>query len=308
MASGSSQVPCLSPVNAYRSLTTNEGTGKRSLVFKATASLIEGQLVRIPCGQCTACRIAKAKEWAARCMNEASLYDENSFITLTFDDDHLPEDYSVHIRTFQLFMYRLRQSIKPAVCRVFYCGEYGPKTLRPHYHALLFNYDFHDRVLYSINRGNRLYTSAQLTKLWPYGLSTVGNLTHQSAGYVARYNMKKIYGSRAEDHYTRIHPVTGRLCKVTPEFLRMSNRPGIGATWLDRFKTDVFPSDFIIIDGQKFSVPRYYFNRLSEDERELLRRERKMLAVAHREDNTRERLKVRLAVLDAKVTQLKREI
>lgn len=300
------QVPCTRPQIAYWSREKHPETGKRQLTFKPTEALIERQLMRIPCGQCPGCRIDRSRDWAVRCMHESQMHPQNCFITLTYNNDMLPDDYSVHVRTFQLFMKRLRKQNHQKLIRVFYCGEYGDKDNRPHYHALLFNHDFEDKVFYKRVRGNNYYTSKALSEVWEYGFSTIGELSYASAGYVARYNMKKIFGDQAEKHYTRIHPLTGRITHVEPEFLRMSNRPGIGASWVDKFKSDIFPSDFVIVDGRKYSTPRYYLKLLEEEERLKLKASRKIAARPFKANNTRERLKVREQVLDAKISNLKR--
>lgn len=132
--------------------------------------------------------------------------------------------------------------------RYFHCGEYGDQLGRPHHHACLFNIDFPDKELWKTREGVRLYTSKTLEKLWPYGHSTIGEVTFESAAYVARYVVKKITGEPAAAHYN------GRL----PEYCTMSRRPGIGRNWLEKFHDDVYPKDFIVIRGKKSKVPKYY--------------------------------------------------
>lgn len=137
--------------------------------------------------------------------------------------------------------------------RFYHCGEYGEKFARPHYHACLFNFNFPDRKLWKTVGENRLYTSDALSELWPFGFSTIGAVTFDSAAYVARYITKKITGDRAESHYN------GRK----PEYTTMSRRPGIGKPWFDRYKGDVFPSDEVVIRGRAMRPPKYY-DRLFE--------------------------------------------
>lgn len=243
-------------------------------------------------------------------MHEAQLYKDNSFITLTFSNEHLPVNYSVSVRDWQLFMKRLRKSLPQSQkIRSFACGEYGEENLRPHYHAILFNKDFSDKQFYKRDRnGNVLYTSQQLSQIWPFGHATTGDVTFESAAYVARYVMKKITGEPAEAHYTRMHPLTGKIHRVQPEFVTQSRRPGLGAPWLERFKSDVYPSDFIITRGARSRPPRFYDERLTEEELEELKRRRKATGRRFKDDNTPERLRVRHEVAKARVALLKRTL
>ena len=126
----------------------------------------------LPCGQCIGCRLEYSRQWAIRCMHEASLYEDNCFITLTYDQDHLPHDRSLNKSHFQKFMKRLRKRFGGGI-RFYHCGEYGERTRRPHYHACIFNFDFSDKKLFKIVNNHRLYTSEQLEELWPFGFSTM---------------------------------------------------------------------------------------------------------------------------------------
>lgn len=136
--------------------------------------------------------------------------------------------------------------------KFYHCGEYGEQNERPHHHACLFNFDFQDKKLWSIRDGVRLYRSAELEKLWPHGHSTIGEVTFESAAYVARYVTKKITGPPAADHYK------GRK----PEYSTMSRggRTGRGLAhqWFENFTDDIYPKDFIVIRGKKIKVPKYY--------------------------------------------------
>lgn len=231
------------------------------------------------------------------------MHPHNSFLTLTFEDEQMPESGSVDVLDLQLFMKRLRKSLEPKRVRFFACGEYTPLNLRPHYHILLFNHSFPDQKIFKINKNNQnIYTSSELQNLWTYGFSTTAELNYKTAAYCARYSLKKITGDRAGDHYTRPHCVTGNLVRVKPEFITMSRRPGIGARWLQQFKSDCYPSDFIIVDGKKHPIPKFYDKVLqSENERELdkLKRLRVRQSKKHRADQTPARLEVREAVTAA---------
>lgn len=265
---------------------------------------------RLPCGQCMGCRLDHARDWATRLHHENQMHETSCFLTLTYSNEHMPDDYSVSKRAMQLFMKRLRKSLNDQAVRFFLCGEYGGITFRPHYHALIFGHDFAaDRYLWrKTERGHLTYRSPSLEKIWPFGHSEVGQVTVQSAGYVARYMTKKINGDRAEAHYTRLHPGTGQFVRVSPEFILMSTRPGIGASWYDRFSSDAFPSDFVVINGARRPVPRYYFKKLTEDLQAELKKVRIERAAAHADNNTIRRLMVREESLLLRIKNLNRNM
>lgn len=229
--------------------------------------------LEVPCGTCLGCRLDRARSWAVRCAHEAQLHDENAFITLTYAPEHLPKDHSLDVKHFQDFMKRLRRSEYGRQIRFFHCGEYGEKTSRPHYHACLFGIDFDDKEVVSVNKqGQPLHKSAKLSKLWPWGHSSVGTVTFQSAGYCARYITKKITGEAAESHYEWVDQETGEIHKLKPEYTTMSRRPGLGKEWFERFKSDVYPHDYVVIDGKKHPPPRYYDKLLEEDDPAMFER------------------------------------
>ncbi|WNK12815.1 MAG: replication initiator protein [Microvirus sp.] len=254
---------CTNPLKAYRPLSKIDG-GR--YVFNAAKALNPDNPTLVPCGVCQSCRVARSRDWAIRCMHESQMHPVNTFATLTFSDEHLPKNYSVDVRDVQLFMKRLRKKFSSKI-RFLACGEYGDKFLRPHYHLLLFNHIFTDQQFYKHTpQGDRLYTSEDLDTLWPFGQAILGDLTYQSAAYCARYVMKKITGDRADEHYVRLHPITNTLHVVKPEFQVSSTNPGLGSTWFDKFKDDAFPSDFLIVDGKKHPVPKYYLKKLQQEE------------------------------------------
>lgn len=235
-------MPCYRPLTAYR----NPSGGP--LVFSSRSGYGD-RSVKIGCGQCMGCRLEKSRVWAVRCVHEASLYEDNAFITLTYSDECLPVSGSLDKSHFSGFLKRLRDRVGYERIRFYACGEYGERTLRPHYHAILFNYDFPDKALFTTgSRGHRLYTSELLDSVWGFGHCQIGAVTFDSAAYVARYITKKITGDLAADHYA------GRA----PEFSLMSRRPGIGRGWLDRFTSDVYPRDHVVVNGVKCRPPRYY--------------------------------------------------
>ena len=194
---------CFHPLEASHDLEA----GKVTIWKRGTrpAVLADGhEPMQLACGQCRGCRIDRSKEWAARCVHESLMHQENSFVTLTYDDEHLPRDGSLDKRHFQLFMKRLRKHFNEKTIRFFHCGEYGDKLGRPHYHACLFGIDFGDRIPHSVTNDVVTYTSETLTRIWGKGFTTCGEMNYQTAAYTARYIMKKITGKKADEHYTRI--------------------------------------------------------------------------------------------------------
>lgn len=299
---------CYHPLKAYRSTERNPTTGKYGLTFNATKALREGSTLALPCGRCIGCRVDRSRQWAMRCLHEAQCHDRNCFLTLTYDDQNVPQDYSLKLRDWQLFMKRLRKR-SGARLRFFAAGEYGDQLGRPHYHALLFGYDFADKQLFRTTpRGDRVYTSELLRELWPVGLHELGNVTFKSAAYTARYVIKKTNGDRAADHYNRVSPVDGQTYNVAPEFAVMSRRPGVGTEWFRRFKGDAFPSDFLIVDGRKIKPPKFYLTKLSEDEQKPVKRTRARQSLKQRDNNTPARLKVREEIQQVRAKRLQRTL
>lgn len=318
---------CFHPLTAFRSLERNP-SGKYGLTFNPMKALIEGSGLKLPCGQCRGCRADKAKAMSIRCMHEAKMHDLNSFVTLTYSDEHLPVDYSVDERHFQDFVQRLRNARRGEKVRYFGVLEYGETTLRPHAHALLFGVHFGDRKQVAVRNDNRVYRSDELEELWGLGQAEIGSVSPQSAGYCARYSMKKLTGDLAHEFYVRPSPVDGQLHRVKPERALMSRRPGIGATWLDRFASDAFPSDFLIVDGRRVQVPPYYLRKLTEaggaapvpkagqwlrgqhDFSTPIKRARKRssLKPAQKANRTPERLRVREEVFASKLKRLVRPL
>lgn len=212
--------------------------------------------ITVGCGHCISCRIAASREQALRCMHEKRTSGDSVFVTLSYDDEHLPDDWCLDYYHFQLFMHRLRKAV-PGAGRFFMCGEYGEEFGRPHYHAILFNCDFDDKKFYKRVDGVDYFISPKLAKIWGKGFCLVGDVTIRSAGYVARYNMKKISGPMAGEHYQFETPA-GEIVDRPPEFAKMSLRPGIGYEWFQRYFSDAFPADYLVHEGRKFPVPRYY--------------------------------------------------
>lgn len=313
---------CYHPLKAYRPLSKADG-GR--LVFDSKLALNPHHHIVLPCGRCIGCRLDKAGDWAMRCVHEAQMHKKNCFVTLTYNDEHLPEDYSVSVRHCQLFMKKIRKKYGSKI-RFYLGAEYGEQTLRPHYHIILFNHDFPDKKHIRTNEhGDRIYTSKSLEELWGKGeRCELGDVTYQSAGYCAQYTMKKLSGDLAATHYLRHHPVSGLLCSVKPEFSLMSRRPGIGDLWFKKFKDDCFPSDFLVVNGKQHRVPTYYLRKLekladasrvtpklghylrtlAQEEPTQIKRKRTKSSLPRRKDATPARLAVREEI---KLSRLKRK-
>lgn len=243
-------MPCFHPMPAVRM-----SDGSVRFVSRNKRG-VDGSL-ELPCGQCIGCRLERSRQWAMRCLHEASLHESNSFVTLTYDDSNLPAGGSLNYADFVKFMKRLRK--RTGVKMSFYCGgEYGEQLSRPHYHACLFGFDFPDKVYYKkTGSGEKIYTSKLLESLWPFGLCSIGNVTFESAAYIARYCVQKVTGQLAESHY-RVLTDDGEIINRVPEFNHMSLRPAVGKRWLEKFKTDVYPRDYVIVNGVKTKPPKYY--------------------------------------------------
>ena len=235
--------------------------------------------IDIPCGRCVGCLLDRSRDWATRCMLEASYHDHNCFITLTYDDEHLPEARecinpltgevcesplrTLQKRDFQLFMKRLRKALEPIKIRFFACGEYGSTTYRCHFHAIIFGYDFPDRTYYKSNfRGDKYYTSELLQSCWsdkdnvPIGHVCVADISFDTCAYVARYCLKKM-DNDMKDFYETFN--------LDPEFTLMSRKPGIGRLFYDENKEHIYEGDRIILSdkkGSKILRPPKYFDKL----------------------------------------------
>lgn len=280
---------CLYPRTAYRSMIVN-ANGKRNLVFSKKALADLDQPVTVPCGKCVQCRLKRSREIANRLIHESKFHECNSFITLTYDDQHLPTDRSLDVEVFKKFMKRLRKRLsnKNIKIKYYHCGEYGELNDRPHYHAIIFGYDFPDRELYKKNKfGDKLYTSEELSKCWDFGFVTVGDLTFESAAYVARYCVKKINGEKADKHYTRVG-TDGNLYRVKPEYATGSQ--GLGLDFLKEYTSDIYPHDYVVYSTKKntykMKPPRYYDKKLEQIDEDLFH-----YVKVQRKDNAEKKIK-----------------
>ncbi|AXH73809.1 MAG: replication initiator protein [Microviridae sp.] len=311
VAASGYDMPCYSPLVGYKSsrLTDN---GKRKFVSKRTHGFVDLSMT-VPCGQCIGCRIDRSRSWALRCVHEAKFHTENCFLTLTYDDENVPLGGTLVKKDLQLFFKRCRNA--GINFRYFACGEYGEVSNRPHYHALMFGHAFvADRKQHSrTKKGDVLYTSATLSALWPFGHSIITAFSYATAAYTARYVMKKQIGKKNLQHeqYSRFDHVTGEEFFISPEFALMSLKPGLGSSWYEKFKSDAFPSDFLVHEGKKHPVPKYYSDKLKKeapDEHDEIRKKRVKARSLAEPDNTPERLFTKMEVKKSKLKSLVRSL
>lgn len=297
---------CFHPLRAYRKRPGGPAYVKpRTVTFKLSEGYADLQVL-IPCGQCRGCRLERSRQWAIRCMHEASLYDENCFITLTYADEHLVDWGSLNKRAFVLFLKRLRKEFRDQRIRFYHCGEYGSSTGRPHHHCCLFGFDFPDKVSWAVRKGYPVWRSPILERLWPFGQSEIGSVTFESAAYVARYMLKKC-DALADDPYRLIDEDTGVVEPVTPEYTTMSRNKGIGQPWLEKYMCEVYPSDGVVVRGRLEKPPRYYDLQYEiADASGSLELSRSRRRKANRADMTPERLSVREQCTQARLSRFER--
>lgn len=254
-----------------------------------------------------------------RCLHEAQMHEENCFITLTYNDDNLPPDNSLNHDHFQRFIKRFRKAIAPKRIRFYMAGEYGEQRGRPHYHACIFGHSFKDKIFErKTDAGSLIYTSKELASYWKHynpttgnnesiGFSSVGDVTFESAAYVARYIVSKQTGKDSWKEY--VDKDTGFI--KNKEYNKMSLKPGIGTTWLKKYETDVYPHDYVIIKGKKMKPPKFYDKKYAKEnpyEYDQILYKREINGKLNSEDNTLERLIVKEKVQQAKLQKLKRNL
>ena len=269
---------CYHPMLGVRSLTPNPDTGKYPVkVFKGvdyTPEFVkkygEENIVSIPCGRCIGCRLRYSRIWADRCMAEASLYKDNIFLTLTYNDDNLPpcnkmldgQVSPVHPlvkRDLQLFIKRLRKALPDQKIRYFACGEYSPK-LRPHYHLIIFNIKLDDlQLLYRNDSQFKYYTSKTISDCWKYGFHIIADCNWHTCAYTARYIVKKQKGETSYVYEKYNYP---------PEFTLMSRKPGIGKEYFEQHAVDIYYGGAFLSteDGHLRILPNKYYDSLFDIE------------------------------------------
>lgn len=224
----------------------------------------------IPCGTCLSCRLTKSRDWTVRCLLESQYHEQSWFVTVTYDDDHLPFNVdclsgeltgksTLCKADFQKFIKRIRKNYRYDNHISYLCaGEYGDLSLRPHGHFLLFGLKLDDLEFYkNTSLGYPLYTSEFLNKCWPFGFVIVAPVTYESCAYVARYTMKKA-GDNKEDFYDDY--------LIEKEFLLCSLKPAIGYSYYCDHAMEIYKYDAIYLPDGKVVKPPRYFDRLFEQE------------------------------------------
>jgi len=263
-------MPCLYPLSGYKTAaggwTPNKQRSPR------------GEPLTVPCGQCLGCRLTYSRHWAIRCLHEAQMHRDNIFLTLTYAPEHLPAGRSLDKKAVPQFMADLRSELGHPAIKYFHCGEYGTDLHRPHYHVLIFGFRPSDERSCPSQKGSYpLYVSSMLERLWPWGFCPYGELNFETAAYTARYATKKITGKKAASHYERVDPETGEIFNLQPEYATMSNRGGIGRSWLEKYFSEVYPSDTVLVNGRLVRPPRFYdkiCKELNPDIFQAVRKER----------------------------------
>ena len=244
--------------------------------------------VKVPCKQCAGCQETYSKQWAMRCMAEAKEHKYNYFLTLTYDDNHIPREDTVKSpidgkeyylenpesgqlkpEDMEQFIKNIRQTWKREYdhtgIRFYMCGEYGGKTERPHYHIILFNFPIplEELKIYKTTQHNDiLWNCEKIEKIWGKGYVVIAEVNWDTCAYVARYVQKK-WGNRwnAQSYYER---------GLTPEYVRMSRMPGIGLKYYEKNLYDIYINDEIITKAHKGKTaairpPAYYDRKFGED-------------------------------------------
>nr|QJB21093.1 MAG: replication initiator protein [Microvirus sp.] len=291
-------MPCYHPIHAWK-------TPSGGITLKIEKG-IPDTFLELPCRKCIGCRLDIARQWAIRCVHESQMHRENCFLTLTYNPDHLPNGGTLVKKDLQLFLKRLRDLLfrqnekKPIRFRYYAVGEYGAKGDRPHYHLLIFGFNFPDRRLFYQDGASALYTSTILQNLWPFGYVTIGDLNFDTACYCARYVQKKYIGDNPDDHYQ------GRI----PEFAIMSKQNGgIGINWFRKYQNDLYNHDHCVMDSRFISRPPAFYDRelkKIDPEKFALLQEKRRQKAKDNPDNTPERRAVLKEIQRKKQEEKKR--
>jgi len=250
-------MPCYHPQPLYRFLSLDTGAFYFRLKMPSNPRSLSNckvEELKRPCGQCIGCKARANQAMAVRCHHESLMHEDNCWVTFTVDDDYLEMVFpggSLRYEPFQKFLHDFRQLIYPKLIRYYMCGEYGDQLGRPHYHAIIFGWYPDDKIVYKPG----FYLSPTLQKAWPYGQAMIRDYDLSCADYVAGYVLKKVNGRLSKSHYG------GR----SPEFARMSLKPGLGEAFLRKYHRDIYRKDQVVLPGRKPQpVPRYYDKKFSE--------------------------------------------
>lgn len=264
-------MPCYHPITAYRSRAGRNANGSWPIVFKESEGYSDMTL-EINCGQCIGCKLEYARQWAVRGMHELKDHRYATYLTLTYNGDHLPRNGSLNVIDIQNFLKRLRKFTDPIKLRYIQCGEYGEKDGRPHHHMILYGFEFPDKKFLKYHNGNKLYVSQIAERLWKKGFVTIGDVTFESINYVARYVIKK-QGSKVDEDRA-------------PEYITMSRNPGLGMKHYEQYAEEIYESDTVIIRGKEFRPPKAYDDKYIEKNKKRMaqiKRKREVKAKENRD-------------------------
>lgn len=288
-------MPCTAPIAAFQ--PHNGGP------LHFTRRSQSDRALQVPCNQCGDCRTKRLSDWGMRCVHHASQFEQNSFLTLTYDDANLPQHGTLYKPHLQQFFKRLRHYFPVRQISYYACGEYGERTQRAHYHVCLFNADFNDKVAFRNIGEHTLYLSAQLTKIWGHGNTSIGSLTYQTACYTAAYIMKRTLGKGCPK-YVRMDETTGELIPLLQPFAIMSLRPAIASNWIKKYHGDIYGhnKDFLVKNGQKMKPARYYdkiYDTINPSHMDEIKKQR----IDNHEPITHDQLRARAIITRARKIQ-----
>lgn len=322
-------MPCYTPRKGYwsKDLTPN---GKRIWVSNPKLAQLDpltgqAKTLDLPCKTCVHCRTQHTRAWGIRCVHEASLYEDNSFITLTYSPERIPRYGNLLHAHMANFLKKLRNAgnwprkwreymypgdegaeVQLRRIRYYMAGEYGEKGGRPHFHACLFNLDFPDKRPTTLVRDNQYFHSEILDKLWGHGKTVIGKVSLDSASYVARYIMKK----RSEPIYYEVRDDDGVVVEtLKKEYSTMSKKPGIGALAFQKWRRSWYPKDHLFVNGKRVPIPKYYDRLLMNEDPALhafIINSRKGGLRENASDLTPRRLEERAIVQEERMEFLKR--
>lgn len=249
----------------------------------------------IPCGTCILCREEQARQAAVRIYHEEQNHKISSFVTLSYNNKHLPEHGGLRYADLVKFWKRARKTY--GKMRYYAVGEYGDESQRPHYHACIFGHAFADDRIIVETTPHLLWTSPKLEKCWGLGQVRIGALTFATAKYTASYVTKKL---RSKQKYVRVDEETGELIPLEQPRAFMSRN--LAKAWWEANYNYVTAHDHVIIDGRRQKPPRAYDRWLaakSEIAREMVTKQR----TKHIEEKTSEQNRARARNAHARAKQ-----
>lgn len=268
---------CTSPKKAWLPKKPDKD-GKKPLLFKPPnhTKIFDYEIIETPCNHCIACEKLRALRTAVQlaCELKTTLGD-SLFLTLTYNDENLPSDFSVNKNHLQNFLKKLRHwRIKTdhiGNFRYLSQNEYGGKFSRPHVHIAGFNLTIPDLRSVQSKGAYQAFDSEIINQLWGKGDVHIIRLCFENCLYIANHHIDEKVDNKGKVHETPIiHPVTKRLIKTRkPEFSTRSSRPGIGKDFFKKYFSDIYPGDFMINKGQEMPVPKYFDALLKKHDLQL---------------------------------------